>query len=164
MSPAFIKQFKSENRCWSCTHDRAAGYAFCRPHLLKARRGWQLRQIEHRKLGLCCNCNRKSAKTRDGRITGRCSKHRASNLARTTAWHAAHPEYRIRDVERLKAWIQHGRCPKCKEHRPLPKDGGTRCVQCRARHNGYKNGTYIKPPTTTIRPYSDRWTESELTS
>jgi hypothetical protein len=151
MSPFFVKIFKKESgKCPKCKDPKRKEYSLCQEHLDAARTYWQSWSTTRRLEGKCSYCKLKSYK---GML--RCKKHREITLARTRAWHAAHPDYSAQQWEKRKEQIKEGFCPSCAEHRPLDA-GFTRCATCRARAKYRVTGKGHKPKTVGS-PYSRNW-------
>jgi len=126
MSPLFVKEFVSTNKCPKCPASRG-GKSLCRRHLTVARLAWRVWSHFRRRQGLCMDCGEPAIL-----LAGRCETHRKMNAVRSARWHSAHPaESAERDARRNveQAVLRRaGKCPSCRERAPIFK--GSLCKTC----------------------------------
>lgn len=126
MSPLFVKEFVSTNKCPKCPASRG-GKSLCRRHLTVARLAWRVWSHFRRRRGLCMDCGEPAVP-----LAGRCETHRKMNAVRSARWHTAHPAESAerntrRQIERV-GLRRSGKCPSCRERAPIFKRG--RCETC----------------------------------
>jgi len=144
MSPLFLKQFTSQNKCPCCRYDKLEGYSLCARHLQKAKLRFRSWSKARRKAQLCCYCDNKSF---NGFL--RCETHTKLNREKCKAWCATHKEQLANNLRQLRElYRSQGRCFKCKPHRRLRK-GLLNCWHCTKRSLLYNRGIKLPKTATT---------------
>jgi hypothetical protein len=149
MSPLFIKLFRKEHKCPHCPARKQGKKSLCAFHLRLARERWQKWSDDRRNIGRCTYCNRLSFR---GFL--RCKLHTEYNRTKVAAWHAAHPDYKVKQWAEKKKLIEQGICP-CAARRPLT-DGYRRCGPCRERRELLASGLRMPWEGTSLEQRMER--------
>ena len=142
MTPLFIKEFKKENKCPSCSKGKGQK-SFCRQHLEVAKLSWRIWSANRRVKNICMNCNCDSVP-----LTGRCEKHRTDNKIRRTLFDIRNPTYNRKQAEafiiKRREIKETGVC-SCKAHHPLA-EGRRYCKDCCQKKTLERKVKFAKTP------------------
>lgn len=153
MSDFFVSKLNAETKCPGCKKGKLVVgrrvYSLCAGHLQYARDQWRKWSSKRQAQGRCISCDRRGWKggnrrnARGHRINSlgerllRCKDHTLENRAKCANWMAEqlklNPNYHTeRHLVRQSLYTENGKCPSCRQHRPLPP-GFRRCDECRER-------------------------------
>lgn len=140
MTPLFIEEFKSKNKCPYCGK-KSDQKSLCRQHLEVARLTWKIWRVNRRKNGLCQYCHTPSA-TR----SPNCESHREIQRKYQADFYSRNPGY-IKKAAIDRAILKDKLTPKgicsCRMRNPIV-EGKEYCKDCLKRQSLFSSLVYYK--------------------